>query len=42
MGEGRASDRASMSQLHFCACLLSVYNIGAKEYGVSVGFITDF
>lgn len=23
-----------------CACLLSVHNAGAKEYGVVVGFIT--
>lgn len=42
MGEGRASDKASMCQLHFCDCLLSVYDIGAEEYGVFMGFIVDF
>lgn len=42
MGEDRASDEASLCQLHFRACLLSVYNVRAEEYGVFMGFIVDF
>lgn len=32
----------SMCQLHFCDCLLSVYDTGAEEYDVFMDFIVDF
>lgn len=38
-GGGKSGWRIYTFQLCSCACLLSVHNVGAKEYGVVVGFI---